>query len=531
MTSQSFAPPEEWTRLHIVTPVLLAGRAAGVFVVVALAQGGQGGLLAAKNAPAWVPLAGIVIVIAVASAIAFGEWWMNQFRVDDDAVHQRKGILFRQYRQARLDRLQAVDVVQPLVARVFGFAEVKIDVAGGKASSVRLQYLRLEDAQALRNEIVALAAGIGRAPVGASVATAPPREKAGPALSGEPILAPVSHTPALPAPASQAPVLHASARREPVGAAPQREVYAVPPGRLVGSIVASWWTLFIVGFALVTIIVVVVMGAVAVRKFAGDAISSGGGIEGFLSGGAYGVLSGLFAFFAVGWARFSSGFGFTAAISADGIRLQHGLLDTRHQTVPPGRVQAVRLRQGLPWRRFDWWRITINVAGYQDEEQAETTLLPVGPRRDALYALWLVLPDLGDPDPAGTVSAALSGVGADNGFTATPRRAWLVDPLQWRRRGVLATGRALLIRQGLFARDLVVVPHEKTQSLSIRQGPLQRLLSLASVEVHSTKGSISPVAHHLDVADAIALVDAQADRAREARGRQSPEQWMATVQR
>jgi putative membrane protein len=516
VTSQPSAPPEEWTRLHIVTPVLLGGRTAGVLVVIALAQGGQGGLFAAGNGPAWVPLAGIVIVIMVASAIAFGEWWMNQFRVDDDAVHQRKGILFRQYRQARLDRLQAVDVVQPLVARVFGFAEVKIEVAGGKSSSVRLQYLRLDDAEALRNEIVALAAGVGRAPARASVATTPSLEQAGPALPGEPILAPV---------------LHAPVRRAPVAAAPQREVYAVPPGRLLGSIVASWWTLIIVGFGLITIVVVVVMGAVAVGKFAGDAVSAGGGIGGFLSGGAYGVLSGVFAFFAIGWARFSSGFGFTAAISADGIRLQHGLLDTRRQTVPPGRVQAVRLRQPLPWRHFDWWRITINVAGYQDEEQAETTLLPVGPRRDALYALWLVLPDLGDPDPAGTVSAALSGVGADNGFTATPRRAWIVDPLQWRRRGVLATGRALLIRQGLFARDLVVVPHEKTQSLSIRQGPLQRLLSLASVEVHSTKGSISPVAHHLDLADAVALVDAQADRAREARGRQSPEQWMATVQR
>jgi putative membrane protein len=474
-----------------VTPLLLAGRAAGVFVFIALAPGGQGGLLAAKNGRAWVPLAGIMIVIVVASAIAFGEWWMNQFRVDDGAVHQRKGILFRQYRQARLDRLQAVDVVQPLVARVFGFAEVKVEVAGGKASSIRLQYLRLDDAEALRNEIVALAAGVGREPAAASVATTPSLTQA----------------------------------------APQREVYAVPPGRLLGSIVASWWTLMIIGFAVVTVVVVIVVGAVAVEKAAGDAVSGEGGIEGFFNGGAYGVLSGLFAFFAIGWARFSSGFGFTAAISADGIRLQHGLLDTRRQTVPPGRVQAVQLHQPLPWRHFDWWRITMNVAGYQDEEQAETTLLPVGPRRDALYALWLVLPDLGDPDPAGTVSAALSGVGADNGFTATPRRAWLVDPWQWRRRGVLATGRALFIRHGLFARHLIVVPHEKTQSLSIRQGPLQRLLSLATVEVHSTKGSISPVAQHLDLADAIALVDAQADRAREARGRQSPEQWMATVAR
>jgi putative membrane protein len=442
--------------------------------------------------------------------ISFAEWRMNQYRVDDDAVHQRKGILFRQYRQARLDRLQAVDVVQPLLARVFGFAEVKIDVAGGRASSIRLQYMRLEEAEALRNEIVALAAGIARAPAETSSAVEPPVDPSMPAASAE-----------------RAPAL---ARRARVAAAPEREVYSVPAGRLLGSIVASWWTLIVVCLVLGTIIAIVVVGAVRVENLAGQAVSAGGGIEGILSGGAYGILPGVFAFFAVGWARFSSGFGFTAAISADGIRLQHGLLDTRHQTVPPGRVQAVQLRQPLPWRRFDWWRITINVAGYQDEQQADTTLLPVGPRRDALYALWLVLPDLGDPDPAGKVSAALSGAGTDNGFTGTPARAWVVDPLQWRRRGVLATGRALLIRQGVFARDVVVVPHEKTQSLSIRQGPVQRLLSLATVEVHSTKGSISPVARHLDIEDAIALMNAQQLRAREARGRQSPEQWMATVQ-
>jgi putative membrane protein len=307
-------------------------------------------------------------------------------------------------------------------------------------------------------------------------------------------------------------------------------VYQVPPGRLIGSILASWWTLVTVGAIVAVVVAIVVAGAVAVEDFAGDAVASGGGIEGFLSSGAYGVASGLFAFFAVGWARFSSGFGFTAGIAADGIRLQHGLLDTRRQTVPPGRVQAVRLQQPLPWRRFDWWRITINVAGYQDEQEAVSTLLPVGPKKDALYALWLVLPDLGDPDPAGTISAALPGVGAENGFTATPRRAWVVDPFQWRRRGGLATGRALLIRQGLFARDVVVVPHEKTQSLAIRQGPLQRLLSLATVEVHSTHGTIQPVAHHLDLRDAIALLEAQATRARAARERQTPEQWMARVQ-
>jgi putative membrane protein len=479
----------------------------GVLAIVGLAQAGSGGWGGSGNAPAWAVLGALGFAVVLISAVAYAAWRMNQFRVDDDAVHQRKGILFRQYRQARLDRLQAVDVVQPLVARVFGFAEVKIEVAGGRSSGIRLQYMRVDDAEALRNEIVSLAAGIRRAAADA------PADAAGSAALG----------------AASVAVL-APAKRAPIEAAPEREVYHVPPGRLIRSILASWWTLFIVGGVLAVVVTIIVAGAVAVEDFAGDAVSTDGGIEGFLSSGAYGVVSGLFAFFAVGWARFSSGFGFTAGISADGIRLQHGLLDTRRQTVPPGRVQAVRLHQPLPWRRFDWWRITINVAGYQDEQEAVSTLLPVGPKTDALYALWLVLPDLGDPDPAGTVSAALSGVGAQNGFTATPRRAWVVDPFQWRRRGVLATGRALLIRQGLFARDVVVVPHEKTQSLSICQGPLQRLLSLATVEVHSTHGSIRPVAHHLDLGDAIALLDAQSTRAREARARQTPEQWMSTVQ-
>lgn len=509
MTDVPAIVPADWARLHAVTPVLAAGRAIGVLTIIGMAQAGQGGLQGARAVGAWLVFGGIGLVVVLVSVLAFVAWRMNEFRVDDDAVHQRKGILFRQYRQARLDRLQAVDVVQPLAARVFGFAELKVEVAGGRASGVRLQYLRLDDAEALRNEIVSLAAGIRRAPA------APPE-----GISESPV--------ALDAPT--VPVV-ATAGRSSIAAAPEREVYQVPPGRLIGSVLASWWTVIVVGGVLAGIVAIVIVGAVAVEDAAGDAVSANGGVGGFLAGPAYGVLSGVFAFFAVGWARFSAGFGFTAGISADGIRLQHGLLDTRRQTVPPGRVQAVRLRQPLPWRHFDWWRITINVAGYQDEQEAVSTLLPVGPRKDALYALWLVLPDLGDPDPAGTVSAALSGVGAQNGFTATPRRAWLVDPLQWRRRGVLATGRAFLIRQGLFARDVVVVPHEKTQSLSIRQGPLQRLLSLATVEVHSTHGSITPVAHHLDLADAIALLEAQSTRAREARARQTPEQWMATVQR
>ena len=511
MSAPAAENPEGWARLHPVTPILHAGQGVGILAVVLFSQFAPQGF-GSDGKAAWIPLVGFLVALPVVAAMAYVAWRVNQYRVDDEAVHQRKGIVTRQYRQARLDRLQAVDVVQPLIARVFGFAELKVEVAGGRASGVTLRFLKLDQADALRNEIIALAAGVeGRDRTGVSGAGSTP----GVRTEGEGAVPDATPVPAV---------------RAPVAAAPAREVYRVPVGRLLGSIVASWWTLSIVLLIVAAITTIVIVGAVAVERVAGDAVSQGGGFWGFITGGAYGILPGIVAIFAIGWARFSSGFGFTAGVAADGIRLEHGLLDTRRQTVPPGRVQAIRLRQPLPWRRFDWWHITVNVAGYQDDQQAVSTLLPVGPRADALYALWLVLPDLGDPDPAGTVSRAMSGRGGDGGFTASPRRAWVVDPFQWRRRGVVATGRALFIRQGLLVRDLVVVPHEKTQSLAIRQGPLQRLLSLATIEVHSTRGSVAPVAQHLDLADAIALLEAQAKRAREARRTQTPEQWMATVQ-
>ena len=112
------------------------------------------------------------------------------------------------------------------------------------------------------------------------------------------------------------------------------------------------------------------------------------------------------------WTRFAGEFGFRLAQSPDGIRLRHGLLEARAQTVPPGRIQAVRLRQPLLWRSRDWWRVEVNIAGYvgQQDSNRETVLLPVGDRSQALLALWLVLPDLGVADARSVLDTAMSGM-------------------------------------------------------------------------------------------------------------------------
>lgn len=500
--------------MHPVSPFLGAWPVVGAvlfYLVLSRAPdwvsgGADDGVADALNSThlSWILLgAALLLLVSVIAGFGYVNWRFNEFRIGDDAVYQRKGVLFRQQRQARLDRLQAVDVVQPLLARLAGFGAIRIEVAGGENSGIALEYLRIGDAEALRNEIVELAAGFRR-----GTAQADPQPQGD--VVGDNLVLGSLHSPAAPGRTERA-------------AAAERPVYAVRTGRLIASIALSWPT-----FWLILTPVWVVIALLIFRIDVGHLFVAVVGTSLFT---AVPVLVGLFSYF---WTQLNRGYGFTAGISQDGIRLRHGMLETRRQTVPPGRVQAVRLRQSWWWRRSGWWEVTINVAGYQDNQDAVSTLLPVGTKAEALEAVRLVLPGLGlagdvEGDPYSLLGGAMEGIGDDQGFTPSPRRSRWFDLFQWRQRGVHASQHALLIRRGRFVKEVFVVPHERTQSLSLQQGPLQRALKLATVEVHSTNGPVSPIAQHLSIEDAVALLDAQAARAREGRKHQSPEQWMKAV--
>jgi putative membrane protein len=467
-TGAQAAAPEgmAWRRMHPVTPAVKAWKILAVAAVIAVQQAGEnlrqaGDLLEGRG---WMlvlaVLAAVVLVGLVYSAIA---WRMTRFAVDDESVYLHSGILFRQQRRARLDRLQAVDVVQPLLARILGLAELKLEVAGGSGSGVSLAFLKEDDAAALRAELLARAAGVRRA-------------------EGEPA--------------------------QP--AAPEQNVLEVVPGRLVAATIRSGASIFLV----VTLVTVTVL-----------ALTTGE------IGSVLVLIPGILGAASFYWNRFSREFNFRAAISPDGIGLRHGLLEQRTQTVPPGRVQALKLTQGPLWRRSGWWRVEMNVAGYSggsEAQSAENVLLPVGDRDQALLAVWLVLPDLGVEDPRELLAAAMDGAGDDHGFTTAPRRARWLDPVAWRRTGFVVTERALIIRTGRLVRRVAIVPHERTQSLGLVQGPLQRRLGVASFTVHSTTGPVSPQVPHLDGQVARDLLTEQSARARTARAGAGPELWLRT---
>lgn len=415
---------------------------------------------------------GLVLLATVLGYVT--TWYFTRYQVAEGYVRVNTGFLFRQQRQARLDRVQAIDIVQPLLPRLLGLAELRFEVADAGESAVRLAYLRIGEATGLRATILASAAGL------------PP---------------------------------DAERPQEAAPEAPENVVLAVPPSRLIGSLLLSEQSFF------------VVLGGVA--SVALSALTESRAFILYLIPAVLGLAAAY-------WGSFNKGYNFTAAISPDGIRLRYGLLDTQAQTLPPGRIQALKVIQPPLWRIFGWYRMQVNVAGYggpgnKGEGAARTTLLPVGQLRDVMSMLALVLPDPGTPDPTGVFTAGLNGLGGpvspedDGGFVTTPRRARILAPLGWRRNGFTATGTALLIRSGRLWRQLVVVPHQRTQSMALEQGPLARRFRVADLVLHTTSGPVSPRLIQADLDEARALLDAQAARASAARKRQTSEHWLAMV--
>ncbi|WP_433302953.1 PH domain-containing protein [Actinoplanes sp. CA-030573] len=185
--------------------------------------------------------------------------------------------------------------------------------------------------------------------------------------------------------------------------------------------------------------------------------------------------------------------------------VRFGLLETRSQIVPLHRVQSVGATWPLLWRGQKWLHLRLDIAGYAGEPGSDSKrsdrLLPVGDFATARALVWDVLP------------------GVDLATLATsppPARARWLHPFELRYLGVGLTPDVFVSRWGLLTREMVLVPYARLQSVRVIQGPLQRMLGLATVYA-DTAGGRSGQARDRDLAEAWALAEQLATRAREAR--------------
>ncbi|SNQ50228.1 putative membrane protein [Frankia canadensis] len=426
------AAPDGFHRLHPLTPFLRG------WVIVAAFAATVGRNLAEDVTARAIGLT-MIFLIPAAGLYGYTAWRFTRYRIERDDLRLDTGLLVRRTRYVRLDRLQSVDIVQPLLARFTGLAILRLDLAGrehreradgdgGEAAS-DLRYLSLGHAHRLRATLLTAAAGLG----------------------------------------GDAPE------------APHQRLAEVPPRRLVAAIALSpapWVALF---------------GAVAI------AVPSllTGTRAGFL--GAVPLLGWL-------WHRtirvFAAGYPYTVSTSPNGLRIDSGLLERAHATIPPGRVQAISVVEPLLWRPFGWATIRMNVAG-----RGPSVLLPVARRADALDLVGRLLPGVD-----------LGRVRLDR----PPRRAVLLAPLHWWALACGADDAAFVSRHGLLRRHTDVIAHAKVQSIRMVANPLVRVLGLADVQLDTTGGPVRVKAGLRGREEALRIVAAQAERSRLGRRRAVP---------
>lgn len=436
-------PPRQ--RLHPLTPLL---RGAKVFAVVVAALSFQG--FAQLGLLRFAAVVGIALVGGL--VLSWVSWFVTGYHLIGRELHIQEGLLWRRHRAIPLERLQAVEVVRPVLARLTGLAELRLEVIGASDTEAPLAFLTVAEARELRDRLLALARGVT------------PTETTSAELAGSGIRS--DTTTASPDQAED--VLHAVPTRDLLLAqllTPQ--ALALPVAAMAPALTFAFQPdLTFAGIA-TTVMAIVGVAQQPVRRVLRD-------------------------------------YGFSIADAPSGLRLRHGLVETRSQTVPAHRVQAVEVTTPLLWRPMGWLRCRIDVAGYGGQEPDSMragTLLPVADQATTRTVVARVVPGL-------DVAALMLRPPPD-------RAAWRV-PLQ---RRVLAAGFAadvFGVRSGLVTRQLVAVPYARIQSVRIVQGPWQRWLRLASVHA-DTAGALSVIAAHRDVDEARAMARELTERARSAR--------------
>ncbi len=152
------AAGDETFRLHPLTPVALGGRVLGLLAVFAFFS-----LISQLNGERrhtnWVPFAvyaalALLVVVRGVVNVAVTRYHLlgGELRID-------YGLFRRQSKRVRLNRVQSVDLLEPLAARIFGLAELRVTTAGTERAAIRLRYLALPTARGLRADMLGRSAG------------------------------------------------------------------------------------------------------------------------------------------------------------------------------------------------------------------------------------------------------------------------------------------------------------------------------------------------------------------------------------
>jgi putative membrane protein len=391
--------------------------------------------------------------VVIAIVAGYVKWSTTTYRVDERAIHHRTGLIRVQDTDVPLARVEALDVQQGPLQRVFGVQAVHVQTGGGgKGGEIVLPALGAADVRALRKRV-------GVAPP----APADPGARLRLGMGGLLVAALTAGQLGIVLPVLAAAFQVFQQVLEDEGG--RRAVRALPDS-------AGDWAA----------VAAVVLGA----------------------GWALSVLGSIVAFA-----------GFTAMRDGDRLRIRRGLLARREATIPVGRVRAVRVVEGVFRRPFGLAALHVEVTGYADEASAARTLFPLVRARAVRAALDAMLPELADdveplerpparawrryllvPSLAALAAGAIAAVVVESGWPLLAVAAGAAyGQARWRAAGWRLLEGRLAIRSLRLARVTVLAPAHNRESHELTQSLLQRRARLADLRVDFGKQTAARIRH------------------------------------
>lgn len=441
-------------RTHPITPLLTGWRVIAGIVAVVTAQN----LVSLLNEVTVMRVLIAVGVIAGAAVLGIAlsalGWWFTTYAIDEEGVLLQSGILSRSRRFAPRERIESVSVQRPLLARLAGLAKVRIEMAGGAESHLDVEYVTSAEADRIRRRILET---IGQGPEdargnddtsageqssGASGAVAVSGDPAGHDLSG-----------------AIRSALHD-------GVTDGELIAEIPTSRLLLSLVRDLgnWATLVFGLLGVTFAII--------TSVMNDGISIPAVIA---------MIPMVLAIPKIVLGRIESGWGFVSRNTERGLRMRHGLLNTRTDNIAAGRLQSIRIERPLLWRGPGWTRVTAVLAGTEGEEEDDSvTVLPVGTAEELRRTLGHLMAPLGAPDDQAAIEHLLTARARDiDGLRPRSRWFWIAR----RTHATVLLPGALVQRRGMLARSLELIPRERIQEVELSDGPLLRRLGALDLEI------------------------------------------------
>lgn len=296
------------------------------------------------------PIAWVLLLLLGAGAVyGTASWLRTKYWIESDELRVDTGVVSRQSRRIRVDRIQGIDIVQPFVARLFGLAELRMDVAGGGAREGSLAFLPLHEARALRQTL------LSRRDV---------------VRGSHPPLMPGQGEPDAPSPPQ-----------------PERVLARLDPGMLLVSLLLSPETVVFVVAAAALGVVFVVFGQM---------------------GGVAGLVPVVVGFALAQFRKLSAYYNFTVtAPSPSVLQVRRGLFELSAQTINLSLVQGIVVTEPFMWRRLGWHRLDVSVAGQSGSEEngkpSASAVMPVASREHVLALARTLLSSSGASDPDAVV--------------------------------------------------------------------------------------------------------------------------------